>query len=226
MPNHSELFTAPGVISFGKGTVNYSFSSCLEFMEQKGRELFGDDFRIYGEDRPIIFKLLIWAVRDQENAQRLNLNLNKGLMLTGPIGSGKTSLMTLLRFFIPPDIRHNMKSCREVSFEFHRNGYEVIRKHSILAYDRSTGGKKPRALCFDDLGTEQNLKYFGNEVNVLGEILLSRYDQFVSDGMLTHLTTNLTAGEIEKFYGSRVRSRMRSMFNLISFEANTKDKRH
>ncbi len=84
----------------------------------------------------------------------------------------------------------------------------------------------PRTYCFDDLGTETSLKYYGNEAtNVMAEILLSRYDLFVSKGMITHITTNLSAYEIESAYGSRTRSRMRSMFNLIAFDNNVKDKR-
>ena len=43
--------------------------------------------------------------------------------------------------------------------------------------------------------------------------------------MFTHITTNIGATEIENIYGSRVRSRMREMFNLISFEKDVKDKR-
>jgi hypothetical protein len=41
----------------------------------------------------------------------------------------------------------------------------------------------------------------------------------------THATTNLNAGELEERYGSRVRSRMRELFNLISFDEKTIDKR-
>jgi len=59
----------------------------------------------------------------------------------------------------------------------------------------------------------------------MAEILLSRYDLFVQKKMLTHITTNLSASEIENIYGNRVRSRMREMFNLISFTTTTKDKR-
>jgi len=81
----------------------------------------------------------------------------------------------------------------------------------------------PRTYFFDDLGTENNLKYFGNECNVMTEILLSRYDLFVSRQMLTHLTTNLNSSEIEDIYGTRVRSRLREQFNLIAFDANAKD---
>ncbi|MDW3197063.1 MAG: hypothetical protein R8G66_32090 [Cytophagales bacterium] len=59
----------------------------------------------------------------------------------------------------------------------------------------------------------------------MSEILLSRYDLFISQGMLTHLTTNLNSNEIEELYGNRVRSRVREMMNLVGYE-NGKDKRH
>jgi DNA replication protein DnaC len=83
----------------------------------------------------------------------------------------------------------------------------------------------PRNICFDDLGLENNLKYYGNECNVMAEVMLSRYDLFISKKLITHLTTNLSATEIENIYGNRIRSRFRQMFNLIAFDKNTKDKR-
>ncbi len=58
----------------------------------------------------------------------------------------------------------------------------------------------------------------------MAEILLSRYDLFVRNGILTHITTNLSASELELLYGSRVRSRLREMFNLVAFDRNSKDK--
>lgn len=76
-----------------------------------------------------------------------------------------------------------------------------------------------------DLGIEQNMKHFGNESNVMAEILLSRYDLLRSAGIITHTTTNLNANELEKLYGNRVRSRLREMFNLITFPENAKDLR-
>jgi hypothetical protein len=48
---------------------------------------------------------------------------------------------------------------------------------------------------------------------------------FIEHGTLTHLTTNLSATEIETFYGNRVRSRMRESFNLLSFPSDSEDKR-
>ena len=190
-------------------------------MERKGKELFGEHFNIHYQDHELLFKLLIYVIRDKENAERLNIQLNKGILLSGPVGCGKTSLMSILRFFPPIDSRYVMKSCRDVSFEFIQEGYAVIIRYSRNSFNH----EKPRVYCFDDLGTEQSLKYYGNECNVLGEILLSRYEYFISQKMVTHMTTNLSASEIESGYGNRIRSRLREMFNLVAFKTNAIDKR-
>lgn len=48
------------------------------------------------------------------------------------------------------------------------------------------------------------------------EILLSRYNYFLSFGMKTHLTTNLNSTDIEKIYGLRLRSLMREILILLT----------
>ena len=173
------------------------------------------------EDKQIIKKLICYFLKDIQTASLLNINLNKGILLTGPVGCGKTSLISLMRFFEQSPNQFIVKSCRDVSFEFIKDGYETIHKYSRNSFYQ----QNPKAYCFDDLGTENNLKYFGNECNIMAEILLSRYDLFVSRKLVTHLTTNLSASEIEIAYGNRVRSRMRELFNLISFDGISKDKR-
>jgi hypothetical protein len=42
---------------------------------------------------------------------------------------------------------------------------------------------------------------------------------------LAQLPTNIAASKIEAYYGNRFRSRMRAMFNLITFDKSAKDKR-
>jgi len=200
-------------------TIDYN--TCFRIMEKKGKELFGDHFMIAEVDRSLITSLLAYFLHDDVSAVQYNLSFRKGILLTGPVGCGKTTLMSLLRLFQLPEQRFILRPCREVSFEFIRDGYSVIEKYSRLSYNKDI----PKTYCFDDLGTEDNLKYFGNDCNAMAEILLSRYDLFVSRKMLTHLTTNLTGSEMEDYYGLRVRSRLREMFNLIAFDANSKDKR-
>ncbi|MNQ87018.1 DNA replication protein DnaC [compost metagenome] len=129
--------------------------------------------------------------------------------------------MHLLKNFAPRTYDYQIKPCREIAFEFAEFGYEGLKN-----YIRSNANQiRLSSFCFDDLGTENSIKHFGNECNVMGEVLLSRYDAFIQNKTITHLTTNLSASEIESFYGNRVRSRMRAMFNLITFEAQSRDKR-
>lgn len=191
------------------------------WIDEKGREQYGQHFKLYDEDKALLRKLLCYFLRDAVVASQLSISLDKGILLTGPVGCGKSTLIALMRFFQPIQDRFILKSCRDVSFEFIKDGYEIIHKYSRNSFYQY----EPKAYCFDDLGTENNLKYFGNECNVMAEVLLSRYDLFVSRKLLTHLTTNLSASEIEEQYGNRVRSRFREMFNLIAFDKKSKDKR-
>ena len=197
--------------------------SMLSLLQTRGRELFGDRFTIDPDDTEIIQKLTAYFLQDSRALAHFNLDPHKGILLSGPVGCGKTSLVTLIRSLIPPLERYGVKSCREVTFDFIRDGYEVVQRYSTHAYRSSD--RQPLAFCFDDLGAESTLKYYGNECNVMGEILLSRYDHFIKAGMITHATTNLSASELESYYGSRVRSRMREMFNLVAFDRNARDKR-
>lgn len=200
---------------------SFDFTKYIAILEAQGRELFNPNFKILGEDYEIIFQLLVYFLKDTENAAKYNISFRKGILLSGPVGCGKTSLLNLLKYTLPQPVRYIVKSCREVNFEFIQDGYSVIRKYSTLSFNKEI----PKAYCFDDLGTEDNLKYFGNDCNAMAEILISRYDLFVSKKMITHITSNLTGSEMEEYYGIRVRSRMREMFNLISFNSEAKDKR-
>lgn len=200
---------------------HYNYDDAIQWLQKRGIELYGNHFKIYEEDKENITKLLCYFLKDKHNASRLGINLQRGILLTGPIGVGKSSLMNLMRFYEPAQTRFIFKSCRDVSFEFIKDGYDIIHKYS----NRSFNNHEPKTYCFDDLGTENNLKFYGNECNIMAEILLSRYDLFVSRKLVTHLTTNLSASEIEVTYGNRIRSRLREMFNLIAFDKEVKDKR-
>ncbi len=200
---------------------NYNYTEIIVWLEKKGVELYGNHFKIYETDYPIIYKLIAYFLKDEPTCFQYGIDINKGILLSGPIGCGKTSLMNLMRHVPEQEGKFILKPTREISFEFIKEGYEVIQRYS-------SGNKLNNGIknyCFDDLGTENNLKYFGNECNIMGEILLSRYDLFINKKIITHITTNLSAGEIENQYGNRVRSRLRAMLNLISYDKSTPDKR-
>ncbi|WP_047419607.1 ATPase [Cellulophaga sp. Hel_I_12] len=194
--------------------VFYDFDKMLLYLNAKGKLLFGKDFKIFEEDHPLVYKLCNYFIKDVGNCRKFDIDIHKGLLLSGPVGCGKTSLMKLLRYLVPHQRPYEVIPARNITFGFNNVGFKIIEAY---------GDKK--FYCFDDLGIEPTGKYFGKDCNVLGEILLSRHDLFLNHNIMTHATTNLNAQELEERYGSRVRSRMRELFNLIAFDENTGDKR-
>jgi DNA replication protein DnaC len=200
---------------------HYSYEEIIAWLEVKGRELYWPGFKIHEIDYPVVYKLIAYFLRDEQSCNQFGVNVNKGILLSGPVGCGKTALMNLMKFISKTEHKFFVKPCRDVSFEFIQDGYQIIHKYSNGRLYHSD----PKIICFDDLGIENNLKYFGNECNVMAEIILSRYDIFISKKIPTHITSNLSASEIETHYGLRVRSRLRELVNLISYDKNTLDKR-
>ena len=199
----------------------YNYPEILAWLEQRGKKDYGEKFHFAQQDVSNITKLISYFLNDEITTEQFGIDLTKGILLSGPVGCGKTTLMTLMKYVTKPNNKFYIKTCRDISFEFIKDGYEIIHRYSRGNYSQSDY----KNYCFDDLGVEKNLKYFGNECNVMAEIILSRYDLFVSKKIQTHITSNLSASEIEIAYGNRVRSRLRGMLNLIAFDKNTGDKR-
>jgi DNA replication protein DnaC len=199
----------------------YNYPEILAWLEQRGKKDYGEKFHFAEQDISNITKLIAYFLNDEITTEQFGIDLTKGILLSGPVGCGKTTLMTLMKYVTKPNNKFHIKTCRDISFEFIKDGYEIIHRYSRGNYSQS----EYKNYCFDDLGVEKNLKYFGNECNVMAEIILSRYDLFVSKKIQTHITSNLSASEIEVAYGNRVRSRLRGMLNLIAFDKNTGDKR-
>lgn len=191
----------------------------------KNAERLGIEFKIDEHNRHIVKALCMYFGQDAE-FEKLNesYSLRKGILLKGPVGCGKTTLMKLLA----KNTYNSYKviSCRRAADEYAEFGHEVIMTYSrsIPVPSSDYFGQSEIGICFDDLGTEQDKKHFGNHVNVMADIILNRYDNHLLKGK-THITTNLSANQIDEEYGNRVRSRMREMFNIIEFDATASDRR-
>ncbi len=202
---------------------HFNYPTIWNFLNSKGKELYGESFNLSHTDTEIIMKLIVWFIRDNDQLEQIDIDLKKGILLVGPVGCGKTSLMNICRFLVPAENRHSLKGCRDISNEFAKEGYEALQRYTKGSFSPYKG--EPKAWCFDDLGQEHPMQYYGNACSVMAEILLSRYDYYHSFNMITHITTNLNSDEIQQKYGLRVRSRLREMCNLVAFPATAPDKR-
>lgn len=146
-----------------------------------------------------------------DNAIRTIQIGQKGIILYGSTGTGKTLLLELLmRLIHPQDFRKFMKAyCLDQIIEFNTQGHDIFLKN------------KDRNVWFDDLGAEGKGSYFGDKFEVMERMIQLRYDLF-RNGTLTHFTTNLTPSEIKARYGDRTWSRLSEMCEHIIFEGEDK----
>ena len=203
--------------------MSYDYKKVVSFLIETAEKHLSKKFQIPKNEQGIIFAILAWFLEDELVAKEMNIDLKKGILLTGPIGCGKTTLLKLMQKIPTNRKNFGVYATRQIVSEFMQTGFETIEKYSSGNLYNET--RQMRSICFDDLGAETTSKYFGNDCNVMAEILLTRYDLYKDKGLITHITTNLTAGEIESIYGNRLRSRMREMFNLFGYDEISKDKR-
>lgn len=191
----------------------------------KLRQTFPD--YVIDEYNETIFQLLTWYFTGDIRFEEAGYSFRKGIALRGNIGCGKTSL--LRAFQINPKNPFQYRTCRSVADEYshkEHGGPQILSKYSYITEVNPTThlGNATSGQFFDDLGTEDIGKHYGNEKEVMESILQSRYDNYdLLDK--THITTNLTAEQIEERYGPRVRSRAREQFNWLVFDNLAPDRR-
>lgn len=146
------------------------------------------------------------------------LDLEKGLLISGGVGTGKTLSMRIMQRIFG---KFKIVSARHVVREYLIEGFKVLdvygRNSFVLNSHGNIDPKNPIHFCFDDILLEEvNAKFYGNQQNLMAEILLDRYDMFTGYKMLTYCTTNAMTSAIEETYGTRVKDRMREMMNVIT----------
>ena len=175
-------------------------------------------------NRNVIWKLALYFSNDpefekQDDGEYL---LSKGIMLIGPVGCGKTMLMNICR--ANQKQSYVVHGAQAIGFQFAKDGFDVIMRNCIpFIGGENKFGHTEYGTCFDDLGADEKRKYYGDRANALAEILEGRYR--MNRHYMTHITTNLDGEDIEEFYGVRTRSRVREMFNIITFDPSSPDMR-
>jgi hypothetical protein len=154
-------------------------------------------------------------------------DVHRGIYLFGEFGAGKTIMMQAFQDFArmieerltAASVAFTARAfrfhaCRDIALEIQRAGTT----DSLRQY--MTGIR-----LFDDLGNEDEKKIYGNEVNAMAEILMSRYHLYQSGGAVTHCTSNLAPHECAAAYGDRIGSRVFELFNHVYLDGTDKRKR-
>ena len=137
-------------------------------------------------------------------------SLNKGLLIIGKYGCGKTAMMETFheigRLLMPNKYLWFVSISTLELIDEYESQNNTSKEQFFKKYN------DVKTIYFDDFGTEEDASNYGKK-NLLKEIIEKRYMKKNK----TFLTTNLSLIEIKEKYGNRVFSRLQEMFNIIQF---------
>lgn len=145
------------------------------------------------------------------------LDINKGLFLWGNIGTGKSTMLRIVREFTKQLGIRRDNGCYSFGMSHADEVCSAYQKEGIVGIEAFI---KSRAQAFDELGSESiPTGHYGTNCNVMQKVLQSRYDSRTTS--LTHVTTNLSSEGITAAYGARIWDRCKEMFNFVEFKGKT-----
>jgi len=153
-------------------------------------------------------------------------DINKGIYIYGEVGRSKTVLMDTFSAFTNKAETFIASNRQEVT----KRAFRIISTKDIVFEVATAGNVQPiekyksGIYCFDDLGHESSVKVFGNDINVVEDLMTCRYRSFQNFGLITHATSNIPPKELANIYGTRLESRVNEMFNFIYLKGSDKRK--
>lgn len=182
------------------GNCQYNYFKCIQYMQQQGKIIYGSSYLIHSSQRQQLYRLLVYATANKEECALYGIDLKKGLLISGPESSGKTSLMHLLKPFFQLNQQYFIRSIREIAFCYKRFGNYTLQQY--LFHDLP--------YCFDDLGMER-LKL---DTEVIKELLQYRFMHTADN---THISTRLNKGALIEKYGKDFTEFLYRKLNHIEF---------
>jgi len=148
-----------------------------------------------------------------------NLNLNKGIYLSGEYGVGKSTLMKCFRQWLadwwPFNGNGFMVTSIEEIIESYKKENNLNKFTNCINED---GFNNPRHLLINEFGKKIDEKIYGTEAkHIINNLMMIRYDIFQNQGKLTHITSNSMPYNDDK----ALNDRYVEMFNLIIIDGKS-----
>lgn len=173
----------------------------LQLMKWTSKNELGRQFVINLDNTTLIKTLCFFLSNDERFEIELGHSFQKGLLIRGVAGIGKTHLVRCVAAneLNPVHILSMLEICDQVKAE----GEFIIEL------------KNSKILYLDDVGTEEHIvNHFGTKINWFKNFIEMYYLRNKIFNKLI-ISTNNSFSEIEEKYGFRVRSRVKDMFNII-----------
>ena len=176
-------------------------------------------FQINPENKEIIFSVFRYFLQ-QANFNEYGLiknkaDLNKGLLIYGDYGVGKSTLFAMIhevgKLIVSKTQNTQLWFPRISTIHMLNKYYDSQKNHSSnFKLENYYRGK----LYIDDLGKEDKAY---NREEIIGKLLFERHRR----GLKTFVTTNDNPSAIAGRYGNHIGDRLPEMFNIIKWEGKS-----
>lgn len=164
-------------------------------------------FIVDDKNRDILNKFFQYTFRMPEFESN-GMSLDKGILLLGPFGTGKTELFRIMQralSTLKSPLNFQMKIMWQIASKYAMEGFEATEIASGHCF-------------FDEMGLDgrEFVQNFGNKVNISDVVILSRYNDFKSTQQLSHFTSNKTLAQLKEYLDPRSFDRLSEMCNVIA----------
>lgn len=201
----------------------YELPEAGQVFKAIGEQLCGGKFEVNENNAFVYNNCLNWllgakfkCLNPNNPDEQIDGNINKGLYIAGPCGTGKSVLLRILAA---------LSNYMNIEYEADRRKIKLVwanKRADDICNNVTSGGidsiirlQNIDVLNIDDIGSGQSEQvYMGNRINAIRLILEARGDSY---GKMTLLTSNypMTHGVIKEEYGIRVVSRLSEMCNYF-----------
>ena len=149
----------------------------------------------------------------------------KGIFLMGPVGTGKSMLLEIFRFYLKEmqGKTYQITDTYDIVAKYEQSGFEALERfgENKRVNPHQIAIKKPIEYLIDEIGGELDIvpdgmiNYMGTKLAPVPFVLHSRYKLF-KRGYRTHCTSNFDRETLKKVYESRLYDRFNEMFIFLT----------
>ena len=192
---------------------------------QKALEYVSPGFTIDERNKALIAELYTWVWSRMGRSNSGMFDPQKGLLLWGNIGTGKTTLLKGIQRYMAvinqlvygcnnKDICFELRSASEISLRYAKDGLSALERW----VDKDTCNH----LIIDEIGREEVAKNFGTTCNTIQMLLQLRYELRQDCTTMGTTNINMQSSQFSELYGDYVTDRIKEMFNIIEISGSSR----